>query len=408
MKISLKLLTVYVLISAVNVNATHYVENITGLQTEYNTELQKELSINDNFFEEIHNKYWLARKSDNIENQQEQLDKFYEALFGSNGDNLEKILHCSDKELDNIEQMLSSQNTMEYLKKIDKYSLYNLSNKANNMKSSNKYKYHDTRYFRDVINRINNYINILNLMPSLGMKWSFSELWNKQAYLLLYDKNTAFKIKKEQIETCVEYLLGDGCNNLQTILFTNDINLELNCIWDLLRQDYAKKYLLQLLDNDNNLLNTLSDIVNNTKTSNYYINDVINQIKTVILMKKLGIEISFEKIFDDYNNAIEDNDKEEQHKQIKKFCDYLFGNDVSNLKDILFWPDRLELYDINKMLDKNDVKKYLVKFLKNKRNKINDIIENITYSNNKITKCCQEKKMTRKIKDLCKLIDINK
>ena len=384
-KMYTNLLIVACIVSAVNLNTPYCMEN--------EKQLQKVLGMKFSF-KNMHNMYFYA----NILGQKKIIKQFFQHLFGNNGDNLKKILSCNIyDELLNIYYMLRYTDVKDYVVDLLKNNDA-LFKKISNIVNDMKYNYLNIRNkVCDINNKIDNIviyivaeIKTIILMKELDMDGTFKDIYD------MYSHSPSIADSQEQIEKFCNCLFGMNGKNLITILSCNvyDELININCM---LYFNDIKKYLVNLLNNNDVLFKKISEIVNSAEYNNNIsneVNNIVTEIKTVILMKSLDMDVSFTDIYENYFNALKDDRIEDRPIQIKKFFNYLFGKDGKNLEKILLCQNEHELSAINAMLKEDDTKEYLIRFLKNQDNNLiyNQILKilNIRYSIRNYIKKYQE------------------
>lgn len=338
------------------------------------------------------------------------MKQFFQYLLGKDGDNLQKILSCCIyDELQSIYFMLQYTDVRDYFLNLLKNNDV-LFKKVSNIVNSTKYNYFNIRNkVRDINNEIDNMviyivdkIKTIILMKSLDIEDTFKDIYDMYYYAQGIEES------QEQIEKFCNCLFGINGKNLITILSCNVYDELINIQCMLYRND-VKKYLVNLLKNNNDLFKKISDIVNSPEYNNNIsneINNIVTEIKTVILMKSLDMDTSFTDIYEEYFNAIKDDKIEERPMQIAKFINYLFGKDGTNLDKILLCQNEYELSSINAMLKEDDTKEYLIKFFKNQDNNLlcNKILNMKYYTRNCVKKCIKkyQESIVKKLQDYVK------
>ena len=286
------------------------------------------------------------------EENKELIKKLYNYLFGNNCHNL-KISFGVEEALEQIWELIQDNDIKNYFinsfKSKDDNELNTISNAFNN--NNNSEEYNNIKYY------INYYIHQGRLMRLLNMDITFKEMLD--GYNNAWEKNDDTK-RMEYVEQFCDYLLGNDGKNLETILsYNGNIGSGLSEINKFLQEYNVTKYLSEKLKHSNDLYHNVSNIVSNIlypwyDKRNNTIDDVIDNIKSCILLKSLGMNSTFCEMW--INDLTEDN-------KIEQVLNVLFGNNGRNLETILYCNCK-ESKNVWDVLKQKKVEEHLIDFLK--------------------------------------------
>lgn len=355
-KLFLKLLTVAVLINAVNFNnPSCSMENINEIQ------------------EEVISSKIIAKSYD-------------EFMYKLNRDGLEKMTveFCNNlKHTDVLQYVLSNHN--EYCNKNDcelhlinflftygyntNYNLHNLLKK--NPKLSNALlnivnKNYDNS---DCIKEIRKNINRSVLLNELDYYSSPYEIYDfcRMRYRENNKENNQ-KLEEEFNKFCKCVFINMKLKTIFDFGIKYDIEDELFAISEMLFQDGVKKQLLSLDKEKEISLEKISEVANDKKYDKVHsIDSIRKHIKKVLFYKELGMDSTFYGIYETYFKYSKENNQEEAKKQINIFFKYLLGKDGNNFNKICDdkYDNRhgFEVAIIYYMLQQDEVKNYLIDLL---------------------------------------------
>ena len=302
--------------------------------------------------------------------------KFFENLFGKDGNNLGTILsHNIYRELDCINNMLSSNKSdlVCFLRQNTKM-FSTLKEFAYSTELNDKY------YVNKINKKINNCIDYVNKSSNIvNALHNFNNVNNIQQTQQFFTK-----------------LFENDCNNLKTILSYN-LKEDLLEISNFLKNTNTQTYLIEFLKSDANkrLRNIIFKIVYTTTLKSSEIENIVNCIKYCINESasvsaesvSVPANTSFEGLWNKYKNESmsEELSPEKAQKQNKKLCDCLFTNNCENLITILNGESigNINYYEIIDFLEDDDVKTYFINVMKNNNklcDKIFSIVDNISYN----------------------------
>ena len=353
-KLFLKLLTVAVLINAVNFNnPSCSMENINEIQEEV-ISFKSIAKSYDEFIYKL-NLDGIEKMAVKFRNNLKHTDVLQYILSNHNED-----CNKNDCEVHSINSLVTNV--------YNKYDLHNLLKK--NPKLSNALlnivnKNYDNS---DCIKKIRRNINELVLLSELD--------YHSSPYEIYYDFcSRCYRENNKENNQKLEEKFNDFCKcvfinmKLKTIFdfdIKYDIKDELFAISEMLFQDGVKKQLLSLDKEKEISLEKISEIANDKKYDNVHsIDSIRKHINNILLYKELGMDSTFYGIYDTYFKYSKENNQEETQKQINIFFKYLLGEDGNNFKKIFGSEhgNEFEVAIIYYMLQQDEVKNYLIDLL---------------------------------------------